>query len=108
MHVAKNIQILIFYFSCYYFMLSGNFLRLVNAGMGFFEVNFWLGGGGLSEALGFFFWRGVHFVPIRSSPSLEIFISWKTFFLSLLCSDQFSSNCKLKLFTKPGSFPENK
>lgn len=40
-HVAKNIQILIFYFSCYYFMLSGNFLRLVNAGMGFFEVNFW-------------------------------------------------------------------
>ena len=38
---AKNIQILIFYFSCYYFMLSGNFLRLVNAGMGFFEVNFW-------------------------------------------------------------------
>ena len=40
-HVAKNIQTLIFYFSCYYFMLSGNFLRLVNAGMGFFEVNFW-------------------------------------------------------------------
>ena len=114
MHVAKNIQILIFYFSCYYFMLSGNFLRLVNAGMGFFEVNFWSrdffcgGGGGLSEALGFFFWRGVDFVPIRSSPSLEIFVSWKTFFLSLLCSDQFSSNCKLKLFTKPGSFPENK
>ena len=52
-HVAKNIQVLIFYFSCYYFMLSGNFLRLVNAGMGFFEVNFWsrdffcgVGGGG--------------------------------------------------------------
>ena len=55
-----------------------------------------------------FFWSGVDFVPIRSSPSLEIFISWKTFFLSLLCSDQFSSNCELKLFTKPGTFPENK
>ena len=70
MHVAKNIQILIFYFSCYYFMLSGNFLRLVNAGMGFFEVNFWsrdfflVGGGGvLSEALGFFFGGGLILSP---------------------------------------------
>ena len=67
-----------------------------------------MGGGGVVGSPRVFFWRGVDFVPIRSSPSLEIFISWKTFFLSLLCSDQFSSNCKLKLFTKPGSFPENK
>lgn len=85
-------------------MRAWDFLRLI-FGPGIFFSG---GGGGLSEALGFFFWRGVDFVPIRSSPSLEIFISWKTFFLSLLCSDRFSSNCKLKLFTKPGSFPENK
>ena len=84
-------------------MRAWDFLRLI-----FGPGIFFSGGGGLSEALGFFFWRGVDFVPIRSSLSLEIFISWKTFFLSLLCSDRFSSNCKLKLFTKPGSFPENK
>ena len=62
-HVAKNIQIPIFYFSCYYFMLSGNFLRLVNAGMGFFEVNFWsrdffLVGGGVVGSPRVFFLEG--------------------------------------------------
>ena len=62
MHVAKNIQILIFYFSCYYFMLSGNFLRLVNAGMGFFEVNFWLGGGVVGSPRVFFL-EGGSFCP---------------------------------------------
>ena len=85
MHVVKNIQILIFYFSCYYFMLSGKF-KAREFGMGFFEVNFWSrdfffggGGEGFVGSPKHFFWRGVHFVPIRSSPSLEISISWKTF-----------------------------
>lgn len=84
-------------------MRAWDFLRLI-----FGPGIFFSGGGGVVGSPRVFFWRGVDFVPIRSSPSLEIFISWKTFFLSLLCSDQFSSNCKLKLFTKPGSFPENK
>ena len=74
------------YFSCYHFMLSGNFqgswIRHFGPG------SFFLGGGGgggggrggLSEARGIFFLEGgLIFVPIRSSPSLEIFISWKTF-----------------------------
>ena len=82
-------------------MRAWDFLRLIFGPGIFFS-------GGVVGSPRVFFWRGVDFVPIRSSPSLEIFISWKTFFLSLLCSDQFSSNCKLKLFTKPGSFPENK
>ena len=68
MHVVKNIQILIFYFSCYYFMLSGKF-KACEFGMGFLEVNFWSrdfffgGGEGLSEALGIFFGGGVDFCP---------------------------------------------
>ena len=55
-----------------------DFLRLI-FGPGIF---FWWGGGGGGGFVGSprdFFWRGVDFVPIRSSPSLEIFNSWKTF-----------------------------
>ena len=47
---------------------------------------FFFGGGGGGGKRGFvrsprdyFFGGGLIFVPIRSSPSLEIFISWKTF-----------------------------
>ena len=71
-HVVKKIQILIFYFSCYY--SAWDFLRLI-----FSPGIFFFGGGGLSEALGIFFRGGLIFVPIRSWSSLEISISWKTF-----------------------------
>ena len=45
-HVVKKIQILIFYFSCYY--SAWDFLRLI------FSPGIFFGGGGLSEALGIF------------------------------------------------------
>ena len=70
-HVVKKIQILIFYFSCYY--SAWDFLRLI------FSPGIFFWGGGLSEALGIFFRGGLIFVPIRSWSSLEISISWKTF-----------------------------
>ena len=87
MHVVKNIQIPFFFFFLVIILCFLEIFKAREFGMGFFEVNFWsrdyLGGGGGKR--GFvgsprdFFWRGVDFVPIQSSPSLEIFISWKTF-----------------------------
>ena len=83
MHVAKNIQILI----CLFFVLSfyafWKFSRLVNSAFWSREF-FFFGGGGEKRGFvrsprDFFFGGGLIFVPIRSSPSLEIFISWKTF-----------------------------
>ena len=59
-HVVKKIQILIFYFSCYY--SEWDFLRLIFSP----GIFFFFGWGGLSEALGIFFKGGLIFVPIRS------------------------------------------
>ena len=88
MHVAKNIQILIFLFFVLSFYAFWKFLRLVNSAWDFFRLIFGPGtsfflGGGEEKVFGSprdsFFGGGLIFVLIRSSPSLEISISWKTF-----------------------------
>ena len=88
MHVAKNIQILIFLFFVLSFYAFWKFLRLVNSAWDFFRLIFgpgtsFFGGGGEEKVFGSprdsFFGGGLIFVLIRSSPSLEISISWKTF-----------------------------
>ena len=85
MHVVKNIQIPFFFFLLLIYAFW-KFLRLVNSVWDFLRLIFgpgifWEEGGkrGFVGSPRDFFWRGVDFVPIQSSPSLEIFISWKTF-----------------------------
>ena len=94
-------------------------LRLVNSAWDFLRLIFGPGisflvegGKGLSEALSIFFGGGFILSPFDHRHPLKFLFLGRPFknmtVVSLLCSDQFSSNCKLKLFTKPGSFPENK
>ena len=94
-------------------------LRLVNSAWDFLRLIFGPGisflvegGKGLSEALSIFFGGGFILSPFDHRHPLKFLFLGRPFknmtVVSLLCSDQFSSNCKLKLFTKPGSIPENK